>query len=73
MPTQVYDAFDNGPHQKTGWIGVRSRKTPNVPIEAGYQHLSLQTIMNAAKQNGSRVTLMPKRQEVMAGGKVFKY
>jgi hypothetical protein len=52
---------------------VRSRKTPNAPIEAGYQH-SIATIMsNAAYRTGMRVTFDEKTQEVMAGNKVFKY
>ncbi|MES2795816.1 MAG: Gfo/Idh/MocA family oxidoreductase [Bacteroidota bacterium] len=52
---------------------VRSRKTPNAPIEAGYQH-SIATIMsNAAYRTGQRVTFDEKTQEVMAGGKPFKY
>jgi len=52
---------------------VRSRKTPNAPVEAGYNH-SIATIMtNAAARTGQKVTFDEKTQEVMAGGKVFKY
>ena len=52
---------------------VRSRKTPNAPVEAGYSH-SIATIMtNAAVHTGLKVTFDEKTQEVMAGGKVFKY
>ncbi|HUQ65146.1 MAG TPA: hypothetical protein VM101_03275, partial [Flavitalea sp.] len=52
---------------------VRSRKTPNAPVEAGYSH-SIATIMtNAAAHTGEKVTFDEKRQEVMAGGKVFRY
>ena len=52
---------------------VRSRKTPNAPVEAGYSH-SIATIMtNAAVHTGEKVTFDEKRQEVIAGGKVFKY
>lgn len=52
---------------------VRSRKTPNAPVEAGYSH-SIATIMtNAAMHTGAKVTFDEKTQEVMAGGKVFKY
>jgi predicted dehydrogenase len=52
---------------------VRSRKTPNAPVEAGYSH-SIATIMtNAAVRTGAKVTFDEKTQEVMAGGKVFKY
>jgi predicted dehydrogenase len=52
---------------------VRSRKTPNAPVEAGYSH-SIATIMtNAARHTGAKVTFDEKTQEVMAGGKIFKY
>ncbi len=60
-------------HIKNWMECVRSRKTPNAPIEAGYQH-SIATIMsNAAYRTGLRVTFDEKTQEVMAGNKVFKY
>ena len=50
---------------------VRSRKTPNAPIEAGYSH-SIALCMNvAAIQTGLKVTFDDKTQQVMAGGKVF--
>jgi predicted dehydrogenase len=51
---------------------VRSRKTPNAPVEAGYSH-SIATIMtNAAVQSGLKVTFDEKTQEVLAGGKPFQ-
>jgi predicted dehydrogenase len=60
-------------HVKNWMECVRSRKTPNAPIEAGYQH-SIATIMsNAAYRTGQRVTFDEKTQEVMAGEKIFKY
>lgn len=52
---------------------IRSRKQPNAPVEAGYNH-SIATIMaNAACRTGQKVTFDEKTQEVMAGGKVFRY
>lgn len=52
---------------------VRSRQQPNAPVEAGYSH-SIATIMtNAAVHTGQKVTFDEKTQEVMAGGKPFKY
>jgi predicted dehydrogenase len=52
---------------------VRSRKQTNAPVEAGYSH-SIATIMtNAAAHTGEKVTFDEKAQEVMAGGKIFKY
>jgi predicted dehydrogenase len=50
---------------------VRSRKTPNASIEAGYSH-SIALCMNvAAIQTGQKVTFNDKTQQIMAGGKVF--
>jgi predicted dehydrogenase len=52
---------------------VRSRKQPHAPVEAGYSH-SIATIMtNAAVHTGQKVTFDEVTQEVMAGGKPFKY
>lgn len=52
---------------------VRSRKQPNAPVEAGYSH-SIATIMtNAAVHTGMKATFDEKTQEVMVGGKVFRY
>ena len=60
-------------HIKNWMECVRSRKQPNAPIEAGYQH-SIATIMsNAAYRTGEKVTFDEKTQEVLAGGKIFKY
>jgi predicted dehydrogenase len=51
---------------------VRSRKTPNASIEAGYNH-SIALCMNiAAIQTGQKVTFNDKTQQVMAGGKVYE-
>ena len=52
---------------------VRSRKQPNAPIEAGYHHAIAVIMANAAYRTGERVTFDETTQEVMAGGKVFKY
>jgi len=50
---------------------VRSRKTPNASIEAGYSH-SIALCMNvAAIQTGLKATFDDKTQQVMAGGRVF--
>ncbi len=51
---------------------VRSRKTPNAPVEAGYSH-SIALCMNvAAIQTGQKVTFNDKTQQVMVGGKVYE-
>ncbi len=50
---------------------VRSRKTPNASIEAGYSH-SIALCMNvAAIQTGEKITFDDKTQQVIAGGKVY--
>ncbi|MEO8617296.1 MAG: Gfo/Idh/MocA family oxidoreductase [Luteolibacter sp.] len=60
-------------HMKNWLECLRSRKQPHAPVEAGYQH-SIATIMaNAAARTGERVTFDEQTQEVMAGGKVFKF
>lgn len=52
---------------------VRSRKEPNAPVEAGYNHAIACVMTNAAYRTGEKVTFDEKKQEVMAGKKVFKY
>jgi hypothetical protein len=52
---------------------VRSRKTPNAGIRAGYAH-SIALCMNvAAIQTGQKVTFDDKTQQVMAGGKPYAF
>jgi hypothetical protein len=51
---------------------VRSRKQPNAPIEAGYNHSVACVMTNAAYRTGQKTVYDAKRQEVLAGGKVFK-
>jgi hypothetical protein len=48
---------------------VRSRKTPNADVEAGYSHSVALCMCIAAMQTGQRVTFDDKTQRVMAGGK----
>ena len=65
--------FLTSAHMRNWMESVRNRKTPNAPVEAGYNH-SIATIMtNAALRTGEFVTFDDKRQEVLAGGKVFKF
>jgi predicted dehydrogenase len=54
------------------WVScLRSRKQPNAPVEAGYQHAIACCMANAAARTGERVTFNESTQEVLAGGKVF--
>jgi predicted dehydrogenase len=52
---------------------VRSRAKTNAPIEAGYSHAIAVIMANAAYRTGLRATFDEKLQEVICGGKVFKY
>ncbi|MEO8886702.1 MAG: Gfo/Idh/MocA family oxidoreductase [Mucilaginibacter sp.] len=52
---------------------VRSRKTPNAPVEAGYSHSIANIMTTAASHIGLKATFDEKIQEVMVGGKPFKY
>jgi predicted dehydrogenase len=75
--TVATDAGTHGDPQTSAnmrnWMEcVRSRKTPNASIEAGYSH-SIALCMNvAAIQTGEKVTFDHKTQQVMAGGKVYE-
>lgn len=60
-------------HMRNFMECIRSRKQPNAPVEAGYNH-SIATIMtNAAVRTGGKATFNEKTQQVMVNGKVFKY
>lgn len=60
-------------HMKNWMECVLSRKTPHAPVKAGYNHSVANIMTTAALRTGEFVTFDPKLQEVMAGGKVFKY
>jgi predicted dehydrogenase len=50
---------------------VRSRKTPNASIEAGYSHSIALCMCIAAMKTGKKVTFDDARQIVLAGGEVY--
>lgn len=60
-------------HIKNWMECVRSRKQTNAPIEAGYQHSIANIMATAAYRTGLKVTFDEANQEVLAGGKPFKY
>jgi predicted dehydrogenase len=60
-------------HMRNWMECVRSRKQPNAPIEAGYQHSIASIMTNAAVRTGQKAIFDAQKQEVMAGGKVFMY
>jgi predicted dehydrogenase len=75
----VTDANTGGDNQTSAhmlnWmecVKVKNVKT-NAPIEAGHSHVIACSMANAAFRTGLRVTYDLKAQQIMAGGKVFKY
>ena len=52
---------------------VRSRKQTNAPVEAGYNHSIANIMTTAALRTGEKVSFDEKNQEVLAGGKIFRY
>jgi hypothetical protein len=58
-------------HMRNWMECVRSRKTPNAPVEAGYYHSIANIMTTAASHTGMKATFDESTQEVMVGGKVF--
>jgi predicted dehydrogenase len=52
---------------------VRSRAKTNGPIEAGYNHSIANIMTTAALRTGLKATFDKETQNVLAGGKIFKY
>ena len=52
---------------------VRSRKTTNGPVEAGYNHSIANIMTTAALRTGLKATFDEATQNVLAGGEVFQY
>jgi predicted dehydrogenase len=60
-------------HVRNWMQSVRDRKEAHAPVTAGYAHAIACIMTNAAARTGEKVTFDEKTQEVMAGGKVFRY
>ena len=60
-------------HMRNWMECVRSRTQPNAPVEAGYAHSIANIMTNAAVRTGQKATFNEATQQVMAGGKIFKY
>lgn len=60
-------------HMRNWMECVRSRKQPNASVEAGYSHSIANIMTNAAVHTGEKAHFDEKTQQVIAGGKVFKY
>jgi predicted dehydrogenase len=73
--TAMETAADTGADSSTtanmrNWMEcVRSRKTPNADIEAGYSHSTALCMTIAAVQTGQRVSFDDAKQEVIVGAK----
>ena len=52
---------------------IRTRKETNGPVLAGYNHSIANIMTTAALRTGLKATFDEKNQDVLAGGKVFKY
>lgn len=59
-------------HMKNWMECVQNRREPNAPVSAGYNHSVANIMCTAALRTGERATFDEKKQEVLAGGKVFK-
>jgi predicted dehydrogenase len=62
-----------GAHMRNWMECVRSRNQPNAPVEAGYAHSIANIMTNAAIHTGEKAIFDETKQQVMAGGKVFKF
>ena len=60
-------------HMRNWMECVRSRKQTNAPVDAAYDHSTACIMSNAAIRTKEYVTFDEANQEVLAGGKVFKY
>jgi len=60
-------------HMRNWMECIRSRKEPNAPVKAGYEHSIANIMVTAAMRTGQFVTFDEVNQEVLAGGKVFQY
>jgi predicted dehydrogenase len=60
-------------HMRNWMECIRSRKQPNAPVEAGYNHSIACIMTNAAVRTGGKATFDKKTQQVVVNGKIFKY
>lgn len=59
-------------HMRNWMESVRTRKLPNAPIEAGYNHSVALIMSNASLRTGMKAVFDKNTRQVMTGGKVFK-
>ena len=79
IDTKVVTSANTGVDNMTSnhmlnWLEcIRSREKTNAPVEAGYNHSIANIMTTASLRTGLKATFDVKNQEVLAGGKVFKY
>lgn len=79
IETKVVTSANTGVDNMTSnhmlnWLEcVRSRAKTNAPVEAGYNHSIANIMTTASMRTGLKATFDEENQEVLAGGKVFKY
>jgi predicted dehydrogenase len=66
------DALFTQRHVKNWMECVRSHRTPNAPIEAGYHCSIAQLMTTAAYRTGQKITFDAQRQEIMIGSRVWQ-
>jgi predicted dehydrogenase len=59
-------------HMRNWMECVRSRKEPNAPAKAGFNHAVANIMATHALHTGERVTFDGTKQEIMASGKIVK-
>jgi predicted dehydrogenase len=60
-------------HMRNWMECVRNRKKPNADIMAGYNHSITNIMCTASLRTGEKAVFDESSQEVMAGGKMFRY
>lgn len=60
-------------HMRNWMECVRNRKKPNADIVAGYNHSIANIMCTASLRTGEKATFDESSQEVLAGGKAFRY
>lgn len=73
--TSANSGVDNmtSAHMRNWMDCVRSRKQPHAPVDAGYNHSIANIMTTAALKTGKFVSFDEEKQEVLAGGEVFKF
>ena len=60
-------------HMRNWMECVRNRKKPNADVTDGYNHSIANIMVTAALHTGEKATFDEQTQEVLAGGKIFKF